>query len=152
MRLRPPILDDMGAAAAVQWLIRSFSTTYPDVEFHLEAAVTNEEIAGPLATHIYRIAQESLNNAVKHAEPSSVLVSMKQETTRLALEITDDGIGFETCASDTGQFRQLGHFGHLGMRERAANSNGVLTIQSAPGEGTRVRVEWILGTDNQVQE
>lgn len=148
MRLRPPILDDMGAAAAVQWLIRSFSSTYPDVDFHLHASVTNEEIAGQLATHIYRITQESLNNAVKHANADSILVSMKQDSNRLLLEIADDGVGFESEMNDTGQFRKLGHFGHLGMRERAANSNGSLTIRSAPGKGTTVKVEWELAPAN----
>jgi signal transduction histidine kinase len=152
MRLRPPILDDMGAAAAVQWLVRGFSQTYPDIQFHLETSVSNEDIPLQLSTHIYRIAQEALNNAVKHAQPESVLVSICQKSTQLALEIIDDGVGFQMNASDTGQFRRLGHFGHLGMRERVSNSNGIISIRSAPGQGTKVKVEWDLNTDSSVKE
>jgi signal transduction histidine kinase len=152
MRLRPPVLDDMGGIAAIQWLIKSFSKTYPDVEFRLDAAVTNAEIAAQLSTQIYRIAQESLNNAVKHAAPKSVLVTIRQDPTELTLEIADDGIGFNANSNDTGQFRRQGHFGHLGMRERAVNSNGVLTIKSSPGNGTKVMVVWKFKDEYPAQE
>lgn len=147
MRLRPPILDDMGPAAAVNWLVKQFATTYPDIEFLFEATVSNDDVDVRLATVIYRIAQESLNNAVKHAAPRSILAAIRHEGDRLVLEILDDGIGFDASRHDTGQFRKMGSFGRLGMRERAVSSNGVLTIESAPGKGTKVRVEWEIGGD-----
>ncbi len=147
MRLRPPILDDMGAVAAVRWLVTRFSETYPNLEFHLELTVAVDEIPQPLATPLYRIVQEALNNVVKHASATSALVSLQRDDQHLVLEVVDDGIGFDAEIEDTGAFRKLGNFGRLGMRERALNSNGILTITSSPGDGTRVQVEWEIGIE-----
>jgi signal transduction histidine kinase len=92
--------------------------------------------------------QESLNNIAKHASATSALISLRKDAHVLILEIQDDGIGFDSDSTDTGQFRKLGNFGRLGMRERALNSDGVLDITSSPGHGTRVLVEWTLTADD----
>jgi signal transduction histidine kinase len=85
---------------------------------------------------LYRVAQEALNNALKHAYASSVTVYLHQDERVVTLEIADDGTGFDPIAA-----RQRGGFGLRGMEERAARLGGKLRVQSSPGKGTRVRVE-----------
>jgi len=145
MGLRPPMLDDMGAVSAVGWLCHTISETFTGIDFRIELEVSDDEIPKRLSTSIYRIAQEAMNNVVKHASAKSVLISLKIENNTLHLEVLDDGVGFENDASDTAYFEKLGKIGRLGMRERAINSNGSLTVESWPGEGTSVRAEWLLG-------
>ena len=91
----------------------------------------------PVETAVYRIAQESLHNIVKHARASTValrLCAPTPQTPVLALDIHDDGVGFDP----TGAFP--GHLGLRSMRERAARLGGTLTIDSAPGKGTQIQV------------
>ncbi|MEJ2711413.1 MAG: ATP-binding protein [Anaerolineales bacterium] len=87
-------------------------------------------------TGLFRIAQEALNNALKHAQASQVQVTLKQDqdTGNLVLAISDNGTGFDT------QMRS-GGVGLRGMRARADELNGKLWIESEPGQGTRVSVE-----------
>ena len=83
---------------------------------------------------LYRIAQEALNNVVKHARASSVRVQMTDSERGIRLEIVDDGVGFDP----TGNFP--GHLGLRSMRERAARIGAVLDVESAPGRGARTSV------------
>jgi signal transduction histidine kinase len=84
---------------------------------------------------LYHIAQEALNNALKHAHAKTVTVSLRQAGDALSLEITDDGMGF-----DTDNAHQEGKMGLRDMEERAAELGGRLTVISEPGKGTRVKV------------
>lgn len=147
MSLRPPVLDDIGTAAAIGWLCQHFAETFTDIAFHIEIDVPNSEIPDALSTPIYRIVQEALNNVVKHASAEAVMVSLRLVESTLTLEVLDDGIGFETHPGDTGTFQSLGKIGRLGMRERALNSNGKLTVESWPDEGTKVTGKWLLQSD-----
>jgi signal transduction histidine kinase len=90
----------------------------------------------PLAVKetLYRIAQESLNNTVKHARASQVMLRLTQEPEGILLEVGDDGAGFDPGG------RFAGHLGLRSMRERAARHGATLQVESAPGRGTRVRV------------
>jgi signal transduction histidine kinase len=145
MNLRPPALDDIGTPAAVETLCKDFASMYGDIAFHVELEALNGEIPPELATPIYRIVQESLNNVVKHASAENVLVGLKVIDGMIKVEVLDDGVGFESIGTaTTGAFKSLGKVGRLGMRERAANSNGVLQIESTPGEGTRVEAQWSI--------
>jgi signal transduction histidine kinase len=143
--LRPPALDDIGTTAALETLCKDFASTYRHIAFHVELDARNDEIPEQLATPVYRIVQEALNNVIKHSSAETVLISLRVENEKLRVEVLDDGVGFDnTSAGSTGTFMNLGKVGRLGMRERAINSNGVLTIESWPGEGTRVLSEWAL--------
>ena len=84
---------------------------------------------------LYRVAQEALNNVLKHAHASRVAVRLDVAADRATLEVADDGVGFEPS------LRGGDGFGLPGMRERAQRLGGTLDIESAPGAGTRVRVE-----------
>jgi signal transduction histidine kinase len=84
---------------------------------------------------LYRIAQEALNNVVKHAAAKHVRIHLKYEENYVSLEITDDGLGFEP-----GTAGQSGGFGLQGMKERVERLGGSLEIESAPMQGTSLRV------------
>lgn len=144
MGLRPPLLDDIGAVSAVDWLCQTFAETFSDIDFKVELEVSDEDIPDGLSTPIYRIVQEAVNNVVKHASAKQVVVHLNANDTELHLEILDDGVGFNNRSADTGQFMKLGKIGRLGMRERAINSSGTLVVDSWPGDGTRVHVAWPL--------
>ena len=81
------------------------------------------------------MAQEALNNVLKHAHARHVAVRLDVSPERAVLEVADDGVGFEPS------LRNGGGFGLPGMRERAERLGGTLQVESAPGQGTRVRVE-----------
>ncbi|MCJ7556184.1 MAG: histidine kinase [Gammaproteobacteria bacterium] len=142
--LRPLILDDMGPASAISWLCRHFADVYRAIEFRAELSVSNTDIPPSLATPLYRIIQEGLNNVVKHAQAKAVIVTVSIEENILRAEVLDDGVGFDVNSADTHKLRHLGNFGRLGMRRRASNSGGVLILDSTLGVGTRLGVEWNL--------
>jgi two-component system NarL family sensor kinase len=87
----------------------------------------------------YRIAQEALNNAVQHAQAENVTVRVRCDEDSLTLSIFDDGVGFE-LPTRPDLLTRAGHFGLLGMRERATLLGGSFRIHTAPGGGTRVTV------------
>jgi signal transduction histidine kinase len=85
---------------------------------------------------LYRITQEALNNALKHAHASNVAVTLGRDQHNVVLEISDDGVGFEPEAA-----QGKGGLGLSGMQERVDLLGGRLSIYSRPGEGVKVRVE-----------
>jgi signal transduction histidine kinase len=94
--------------------------------------------SGPVERAVYRIVQEALNNVVKHAQATRVVVRLEQQDDTLKAVIEDNGIGFDTLeAVRPGHRRGLGL---LGIRERVAQLNGVMHLESAVGTGTRVEI------------
>jgi signal transduction histidine kinase len=89
----------------------------------------------PLATKeaLYRIAQEAMHNAVKHARASRIDVTLSSTSTSISVEVRDDGVGFDPSQDFAG------HLGLHSMRERMAVVGGTTDITSAPGQGTCVR-------------
>lgn len=134
---RPAILDDFGLEQTLEWFIKQFSRqTGIQVDFDLDlgdVSMLPEE-----AIHLYRIVQEALNNVARHAKAHEATVVLRESQGELNLEVRDRGVGFQSSA---GNGRSPGDgVGLMGMRERAEHLNGSLSIQSAPGEGTVVRV------------
>ena len=84
-----------------------------------------------------RVAQEAIHNVNKHADAKNVTVQLEYSADAVALEVRDDGRGFDADAPEP----QPGHYGLTGMRERAASVGGTLRVSSEPGEGTTVRLE-----------
>jgi signal transduction histidine kinase len=95
-------------------------------------------IDSALEEELYRIAQEALNNSLKHARATTVTVQLRQsdQTGDIVLEVEDDGEGMEVE-----QARRQGGMGLTTMTERAESVGGLLSVTSKPGEGTRIRVE-----------
>jgi signal transduction histidine kinase len=84
---------------------------------------------------LFRIAQEAINNVLKHAQANGVIVELKREPTGLRLTVQDDGAGFDATASG-----RPGGFGLSGMAERARLIGGALAVNAAPGRGCRLTV------------
>jgi signal transduction histidine kinase len=134
VQLRPKALDDFGLVAALERLTQTFSEG-SGIEVDLVSQLGDERLPAEVETTLYRVVQEALTNVVKHAEATQVsIVLMRREGTATAV-IEDDGRGFEPA-----ELRD-GTLGLEGMRERAELHDGRLTVESAPGAGTTLRVE-----------
>jgi signal transduction histidine kinase len=128
--MHPRVLDDLGLAAALEWLARQADP----LEVHVTAAEFNPPIAAPVAAALYRVAQEALRNAARHGSPRRIDITMHQEDSVAILEVSDDGKGFDVARAEE---RRPG-MGLFSMRERMGLVNGRLSVSSAPGRGTRV--------------
>ncbi|MDP8950794.1 MAG: PAS domain S-box protein [Actinomycetota bacterium] len=129
--LRPESLETEGLIAALKQQAAALGARH---EIPVEATL-GEEPDLPLETKeaLYRIAQEALHNTVKHARASRADLKLECDTRDVTLEISDDGAGFDPSEDFSG------HLGLKSMRERAARLGGTLQVESAPGEGTRIR-------------
>jgi signal transduction histidine kinase len=135
--LHPPALDEFGLVSAVDSHIKAFSRRH-ELIADLSHQGMEVRLAPETETAAYRIVQEALNNVAKHAKASHCRVRMARHSDWLRIEIMDDGGGFDPAVPRSGDGRGLGL---IGMRERASHLHGSVTIDSAPGRGTRVIVE-----------
>jgi two-component system sensor histidine kinase UhpB len=134
--LRPLLLDDLGLVPAIRWYAGNrLGPEGIDLEFH--APDDLPRISPEAETALFRIAQEAINNIVKHADASTVRVSLLAED-GVTLLIEDDGLGFEGASvlDEEGS----AHLGLFGIHERAAAIGGALAVESSPGVGTTIRV------------
>jgi signal transduction histidine kinase len=137
--LRPPLLEKNGLVAALQSRLETVEERSGlRTLFSVEGLNGSERLPLEVETGLYRIAQEALNNILKHAQAHEVSVRLNYlaPEARVVLEIRDDGQGFEMF-NGAGK----GRFGLQTMRERATLLGGTLQITSQPGEGTQVKVE-----------
>ena len=129
--LRPALLDDLGLVPALQFQLEEFLRRSGIACEFTEDGV-EEHLPDPIKTCVYRVVQEALHNCEKHSGASKVRVTVRQLDEGLLATVEDDGRGFtSTVQCSTG-------LGLLGMRERSANAGGSVTIDSAPGRGTRI--------------
>jgi signal transduction histidine kinase len=136
MDLRASALEGQDLAAAIESGIRLW-TAGSGVEVAVEVMGPGAKLPEEMEQHLLRIAQEAVTNALKHAGASRIGVKLHREARRLHLRIRDDGRGFDQ--QDVFSSR-AGHFGVIGMRERAERLGGELRLASNPGEGTEVEV------------
>jgi signal transduction histidine kinase len=129
--LRPPVLDDLGLAGGLASLARSI----PQIGIDIDLADTR--LPDHIELAMYRIAQECLQNVVKHANATSARLTFTVEDDTARLEIIDDGVGFDTFEHPLGG-DEMGGYGLLSMAERAEIVGGRLNIRSRPGSGTAV--------------
>lgn len=134
-QFHPSILDDLGLSIALQRLVDDFT-----VRSNVRGSFGHNNLPGvvpqEIATCLYRVAQESLNNVARHAQASRVDVELTRSQSWLTVTITDDGVGFDFEQSQHGQHG----LGLLSMKERVALVHGALQIISVVGTGTRVQV------------
>ena len=136
--LRPTILEDLGLASALEALAADAARSAPPaVVFSLEGSP--RRLPARIELAVYRIVQEALANALRHAEPSRVEVRVAFEHGRVRAEVRDDGRGFARPIN-MAELQRGGGLGVVGMRERAAEIGGRLEMETAPGSGTTVRV------------
>ena len=137
VNLRPAVLDDLGLVAALRWLASSAtSSTGLDIEVQADDDI-EPRLSSGLATVCFRVAQEALTNALRHAGASTIKIELCGLRKEFALIISDDGKGFDVKAARA-QTSHGGGFGLLAMQERTALSGGTLTIDSTPGEGSKI--------------
>ncbi|MBR8249754.1 sensor histidine kinase [Burkholderia cenocepacia] len=133
--LRPLMLDDLGFAAAMQWLVEDFRHRH-GIACALHVEPPELQLDEPYATAVFRIAQEALANVARHAAASHANVELVCGGEAIALTIRDDGAGFDPAVP-----RKSASFGLVGLRERAYLVGGTLRIATTLGEGTTVEVE-----------
>jgi len=136
--LRPPLLDELGLAAALRSYLEALAK-----RSGLEIRVSTDSAPARLAPEIeitaFRVIQEAVTNVMRHAEASTVEVRIAREDDALALSVADDGRGFDVEATLE---RAAGgrHLGLLGIRERVESLGGTVDLRSSPAAGTRMRV------------
>lgn len=131
--LRPPVLDDLGLAGG----LASLAAAIPQVDLDLELA--EERLAEHVEVALYRIAQECLQNVVKHAQAQFASLRFSVHDGAARLEVADDGVGFD-IVTDRAPGSPPGGYGMLSMTERAELVGGRLSVRSHPGSGTTVTV------------
>lgn len=134
--LRPAALDELGLHAAIETLVEHHREQH---ELRIVCGLDlpdpdagQARLAPEVEVSVYRLVQEALTNVVKHAQASTVKLTVKQSGDEIAIEIADDGVGFSLDSRSEG-------FGLVGMRERVRLAAGGLSITSSPGSGTVVR-------------
>jgi PAS domain S-box-containing protein len=144
LQLRPAVLDDLGLVPAVRWYIRQ-QADRANFEAMLDAPRDLARMPQEVETACYRIIQEAVTNAARHADPSRVRVGIRRENGTLFVTVADDGRGFDV-ASVRARARRDERLGIVGMSERAALAGGELEIDSAPGRGTVVTARFPIET------
>lgn len=137
MDLRPSTLDDLGIIATISWFCRNYRQIYPEAVVEQQIELAEEEVPAALRTPMYRILQESMNNAAKHSGCRRVTVRLGYAPEGLSLSVHDDGRGFEPFSDPLSASSGLST-----MRERARLSGGTLKVSSAAGAGTTVTAVW----------
>jgi two-component system sensor histidine kinase UhpB len=133
--LRPPEIEDIGLALAVRAHVRSLNEA-GGFTVHTDLGVVDPYLDITAKLALYRIIQEALSNARRHAMTDRAVVRLSREGDEIVAEVQDRGRGFALAEVSEGQ----GGLGLVGMQERATMIGGRLVIEAMPGEGTRVRV------------
>ena len=139
--LRPTELEQLGLENALSSFVREWSSQHGIAAEFLTSqsdhGATTRRLEQTVETNLYRIAQEALNNVVKHADAESVNVLLQHRNDHTVLIIEDDGCGFDNDIHTTDSTTP-GGLGLLGMQERASLLKGALEIDSSPGSGTTI--------------
>jgi len=137
--LRPSVLDDLGLLAALEWLTSELQRHF-GIAMGTAVIGVQRRFSPEAELLMFRIAQEALRNACKHAQASRVWVTVEFGDDKIILTVTDNGKGFE-LPKRLSDLASSGKLGLAGMEERARLLGGSLTLQSEPGKGTTVTVE-----------
>jgi len=137
--LRPIYLEDLGLVAALEMLTRE-SESVSGVKTTFQKQGNEKRLAAPVELALYRMAQEALSNVSRHAQASQASLSIRYQSEAIELEISDNGVGFQAPTTPA-DFAPSGHFGLLGMYERADLIGAKLNIQSTPGKRTRLTIQ-----------
>jgi len=135
--LRPTILDDLGWIPAVRFLAEGVSKR-ANLPIHIEAKISGR-LPGTIETTLYRVVQEALNNAVKHAKAKNVWIRAWLKDQVLHCSIRDDGAGFDAQAAQAARGRK--GLGLIAMRERLSAIGGTLWIESSQKHGTELLIK-----------
>lgn len=135
LNLRPPALD-LGLVPALEWLAEDFALR-AELPCTVEATADDVDLGEKASIELFRIAQEALTNIARHAGARQARLTLQRVDGALRLCIVDDGHGFEPQDA-----QRVGHFGLIGMRERALRIGAELQVRSEQGRGTTIAVQW----------
>jgi len=139
-RLMPPQLDTLGLADTLQSLVRDWQRRYPTVTLLLRHSLTGD--LGPSVTlAIYRVVQEGLINALRHAQALHVNINVESDAERIVVSVTDDGVGLPR------EWMRPGHFGLRGLTERVEHLGGVFTVRNREPRGVSLSANIPLTAD-----
>jgi two-component system sensor histidine kinase UhpB len=144
-RLRPSPLDDLGLLPTLQESIVAWQQRQPEINFQLDVEGKLDHLNEAMNMTVFRVVQEALTNAVRHAEASEIAILVANKQEQLVIDITDNGKGMEVH-----DFHSDVDFGLLGMRERAQSLGGQFTLESSLGNGVKIHVTIPLGADKTV--
>jgi signal transduction histidine kinase len=142
--LRPTILDDLGWIPAIRFLAEGISKR-ANLPIHIDATDSGR-LPNTIETTLYRIVQEALTNAVKHAKASNVWIRAWRENLVVCCSIRDDGRGFDSSAPHAAPDRK--GLGLIAMQERVSAVGGTLRIESRSGLGTELSIRLPLEGDH----
>jgi two-component system sensor histidine kinase UhpB len=146
-QLRPGSLDNLGIAETLKDLVNSYQSQYPHIQFNLQLNDPLEGVGETISINLYRIVQESLNNALKYAQASEINISLNKvkiakskalanKVSEIRLMIQDNGVGMDIALVD-----QTKNFGLLGIRERAQALEGTFSLVSGQSHvGTTLKI------------
>ena len=134
--LRPAMLDRLGLIPTLQWYARQ-QARHARCEIAVEADTFPVELSPDILIAAFRIVQEAVSNAVRHANPRRVQIQARYRPGQIELQIRDDGVGFDPDAADAQQEPRVG-LGLIGMRQRAQDVGGHVSIRSQLGSGTEI--------------
>ncbi|HEU5443743.1 MAG TPA: ATP-binding protein, partial [Steroidobacteraceae bacterium] len=133
-RLAPAALETLGFSEALEGLVRDLQRRHPSVMLTLRQELALDP--GPdVSLAAYRVVQEGLSNALRHANASQVDVELRAERRRITVTVTDDGVGLPE------NWSRPGHYGLRGLGERIAQLGGKLTLRNCGSRGTLLAAE-----------
>jgi len=141
--LRPAILDDLGLVSAIRWYARS-NLNIEDPNLIIEAVEPFPDLPAKITTALFRIAQEGINNIIRHAGAKNVHISIVPSAGHIRLSIMDDGRGIEPSLLSQGNMK-TDHLGLVGLQERVELLGGEFNIKSDPGSGVYLEVDLPFG-------
>jgi len=137
--LRPVYLEDLGLVTALEMLAREMESA-SNVKLKFQRQGSEKRLAAPVELALYRMAQEALNNVARHAQATQAELSIHFGVDKIEMMVSDNGVGFE-APNTPADFAPSGHFGLLGMYERADLIGARLTIRSSLGKGTQLTIQ-----------
>jgi signal transduction histidine kinase len=135
MLLRPSMLDDLGLSPALRWQAKEFSRR-SSVPVNVTIDGDVDAVPEDVRTCVYRVAQEALTNAIRHADAHRINLVVRREGEQISVSIQDDGKGFDLSKSP----RNAG-IGLIGLKERVSELSGTTRIRTEPGKGTHISVQ-----------
>lgn len=136
--LNPPILDEYGLMAALKWYSSDFANR-TGIATKVSGNTTDIELDASVQMVLFRLVQESLNNAAKHAQAKKISIRVRSDPGLVTVIVKDDGVGFDPEVRERSTIEP--HWGLLSMQQRASSIGADLMINSAPGEGTEVSIK-----------
>lgn len=146
--LRPSILDDLGLGPAIRWYARS-KLEEAGINVNVNIPENTLDLSPRLRTSLFRIAQEAINNIVRHSQASIANISLDTHGKEIFLSVEDNGRGFYT-AQNQGEAMRLQHWGLVGIQERVELIGGEFSLTTEPGKGTLLQVYAPLMQEDEV--